>query len=62
LPLYQAPGSPGPFWISQHDLVNNMYGAAIASGRTNLPDPSRLMDMSLLQEAYQSLAIERKEA
>ena len=30
-----------------------MYGAAIAAGRKNLPDPSRLMDMSLLQEAYQ---------
>jgi len=53
LPLYQAPGSPGPFWISQQDLVNNMYSAAIAAGRRNLPDPSRLMDMSLLQEAYQ---------
>jgi len=53
LPLYQAPGSPGPFWISEQDLVDNMYGAAIAAGRKNLPDPSRLMDMSLLQEAYQ---------
>ena len=62
LPLYQAPGSPGPFWISEQDLVNHMYGAASAAGRTNLPDPSRLMDMSLLQEAYQSLAMERKEA
>jgi hypothetical protein len=39
-----------------------MYGAASAAGRTNLPDPSRLMDMSLLQEAYQSLAMERKGA
>jgi ABC-type nitrate/sulfonate/bicarbonate transport system substrate-binding protein len=53
LPLYEAPGSPGPFWISEDDLVNNMYGAATAAGRTNLPDPSRLMDMSLLHEAYQ---------
>jgi hypothetical protein len=39
-----------------------MYGAAGAAGRTKLPEPSRLMDMSLLQEAYQSLAMERKEA
>jgi hypothetical protein len=54
LPLYQTPGSPGPFWISEQDLVGSMYGAAIAAGRTNLPDPSRLMDMSLLQEAYQN--------
>jgi ABC-type nitrate/sulfonate/bicarbonate transport system substrate-binding protein len=55
LPLYQTPGSPGPFWISEQDLTGNMYGAAIASGRTNLPDPKRLMDMSLLQEAYQDV-------
>jgi ABC-type nitrate/sulfonate/bicarbonate transport system substrate-binding protein len=54
LPLYEAPGSPGPFWISQQDLVDHMYSAAIAAGRKNLPDPSRLMDMSLLQEAYGS--------
>ena len=54
LPLYQIPGSPGPFWIEQ-DLVNNMYSAATAAGRTNLPDPARLIDMSLLEDAYQSL-------
>jgi hypothetical protein len=55
LALYQTPGSRGPFWISDDDLRNHMYGAAIASGRSNLPDPSRIMDMSLLEEAYQSL-------
>jgi ABC-type nitrate/sulfonate/bicarbonate transport system substrate-binding protein len=54
LPLYQTPGSRGPYWISQDDLRNHMYGAAIASGRKNLPDPSKIMDMSLLEEAYQS--------
>jgi ABC-type nitrate/sulfonate/bicarbonate transport system substrate-binding protein len=54
LPLYQTPGSRGPFWISKEDLRDHMYGAATASGRTNLPDPSKLMDMSLLQEAYQA--------
>lgn len=57
LPLYQTPGSRGPYWISDDDLRKNMYGAAIASGRTRLPDPSRIMDMSLLEEAYQSLGI-----
>jgi ABC-type nitrate/sulfonate/bicarbonate transport system substrate-binding protein len=51
IPLYQSPGSPA-FLISDSDLQNHMYGAAIASGRTNLPDPSRIMDMSLLEEAY----------
>ena len=54
LPLYQTPGSRGPYWISEEDLQDHMYGAAIASGRTNLPDPSRIMDMSLLEEAYQT--------
>jgi ABC-type nitrate/sulfonate/bicarbonate transport system substrate-binding protein len=52
LPLYQTPGSRGPFWISEEDLRDHMYGAAVASGRKNLPDPSRLMDMTLLEEAY----------
>ncbi len=57
LPLYQVPGSRGPFWISQADLRDHMYGAALASGRTNLPDPARIMDTSLLEEAYQSIGI-----
>ena len=57
LPLYQTPGSRGPYWISDDDLRENMYGAAIASGRSDLPDPSRITDMSLLEEAYQSLGI-----
>jgi ABC-type nitrate/sulfonate/bicarbonate transport system substrate-binding protein len=55
LPLYQTPGSRGPFWISDTDLQDHMYGAAIASGRTNLPHPSSILDMSLLADAYQSL-------
>lgn len=57
LPLYQTPGSRGPYFISGDDLRKNMYGAAVASGRKNLPDPSRIMDMSLLEAAYQSLGI-----
>jgi len=52
LPLYQTPGSIGPYWVSDSDLRDHMYGVAKASGRTNLPDPSSIMDMSLLQEAY----------
>jgi ABC-type nitrate/sulfonate/bicarbonate transport system substrate-binding protein len=57
LPLYQTPGSRGPYWISDESLRKNMYGAAIASGRINLPDPSRIMDMTLLEEVYASLGI-----
>lgn len=59
LPLYQAPGSRCPFWISESDLRDHMYPAAVASGRTTLPDPSQIMDMSLLEEAYYSLNVER---
>jgi hypothetical protein len=53
LPLYQSAGSRGPFWISETDLREHMYGAARASGRVALPDPELIMDMSLLKEAYE---------
>lgn len=59
LPLYQAPGARGAFWISEETLREHMYTGAIASGRTKLPDPSRIMDMSLLEEAYRTLQPER---
>jgi len=55
--LYQVPGSRGPFWISSDDLVQHMIPAAYASGRTNLTDPSRLLDMTLLEDAYRRLSI-----
>jgi ABC-type nitrate/sulfonate/bicarbonate transport system substrate-binding protein len=57
LPLYQTPGSRGPYWISQDDLMNHMYPAALASGRIKLPDPARLMDMTLLEDVYRQLSI-----
>ncbi len=57
IPLYQTPGSRGPYWISSEDLIRHMYPAAYASGRSNLPDPSRLMDMSLLEDVYRQLSI-----
>ncbi len=53
LPLCQTSGSRGPFWISQQDLAGPMYSAAMAAGRSNLPDPARMIDMSLLTEAYE---------
>jgi ABC-type nitrate/sulfonate/bicarbonate transport system substrate-binding protein len=52
LPLHQAPASPGPFWIAPQDVAGPMYSAALAAGRSNLPEPARIMDMSLLEEAY----------
>jgi hypothetical protein len=55
--LYQAPGSRGPFWISSNDLMQHMIPAAYASGRTNLADPSRLLDMTVLEDAYRQLSI-----
>lgn len=57
MPLYQTPGSRGPYWISEDDLLRHMVPAAVASGRSHLPDPSRLMDMTLLEEVYRELSI-----
>lgn len=57
IPLYRTPGSRGPYWISEDDLLQHMYPAAIASGRSNLPDPARIMDMSLLADVYGQLGI-----
>lgn len=55
--LYQVPGSRGPYWISNDDLRQHMYPAAYASGRNNLPEPSRIMDMTLLEDVYRMLSI-----
>ena len=56
IPLYQTPNSKGPFWINE-DLRVHMYEAAHASGRINLPEPSQIMDMTLLEDAYRALGI-----
>ncbi len=55
--LYQTPGSRGPYWISEDDLLHHMVPAAYASGRGNLPEPSTLMDMTLLEDVYRMLSI-----
>lgn len=57
LPLERSPGTPGPYWISEEQLRGSMYEVARATGRTNLPDPTRIMDMSLLAEAYKGLLL-----
>jgi len=56
LELERLPGTPGPYWISD-TLRSSMYDVAHATGRTNLPDPGRIMDLSLLAEAYKGLPV-----
>ena len=56
LELEKMPGSRGPYWISD-ELRVSMFEAARASGRTNLPDPAQVIDLSLLAEAYKGLPL-----
>jgi ABC-type nitrate/sulfonate/bicarbonate transport system substrate-binding protein len=56
IPLYQTPNARGPFWIDEN-LRNHMFEAAKASGRLGLPEPSHIVDMTLLEDAYQALGI-----
>jgi ABC-type nitrate/sulfonate/bicarbonate transport system substrate-binding protein len=55
--LEKIPGSKGPYWIPEEQLRGPMYEVARATGRTNLPDPARIMDLSLLAEAYKGLPL-----
>ncbi len=55
IPFETAEGTQIPFWISQQIFTGPMYAVARASGRTKLPAPSRLYDMTLLEEAWHSL-------
>jgi hypothetical protein len=53
--LENEPGSNIPFWFSEQALSGTMYAVARDSGRPPLPEPARLRDMSLLEEAHRSL-------
>ncbi|MGB0012418.1 MAG: ABC transporter substrate-binding protein [Candidatus Sulfotelmatobacter sp.] len=57
LELEKMPGTRGPYWINEEQLRGSMYDVARATGRTNLPDPARIMDLSLLAEAYKGLPL-----
>lgn len=57
LELEKIPGTRGPYWINEEQLRGSMYDVARATGRTNLPDPARIMDLSLLAEAYRGLPL-----
>ncbi|MEJ0068209.1 MAG: ABC transporter substrate-binding protein [Pseudomonadota bacterium] len=52
IPLTRAPGEQRLFMLSKDQVAGSMYEAARASGRANLPEPGRIVDMSLLVEAY----------
>lgn len=56
--LETGPGAAMPFWISIEDLRGDMSSVARASGRAAPKDPARMMDMSLLEEAFRSLPAE----
>ena len=55
IPLETAEGAHIPFWISEGLFAGPMYQVARASGRSHLPLPGQLRDMSLLEEAFHSL-------
>jgi ABC-type nitrate/sulfonate/bicarbonate transport system substrate-binding protein len=57
LELEKMPGTRGPYWVNEEQLRGSMYDVARATGRTNLPDPARIMDLSLLAEAYKGLPL-----
>jgi hypothetical protein len=57
LELEKIPGTRGPYWVNDEQLRGSMYDVARATGRTNLPDPARIMDLSLLAEAYKGLPL-----
>jgi ABC-type nitrate/sulfonate/bicarbonate transport system substrate-binding protein len=53
--LEAEPGAKIPFWFSEEAFAGTMYAVARLSGRPPLPPPVQLRDMSLLEEAYQSI-------
>lgn len=57
LELEKIPGTRGPYWVSDEQLRGSMYDVARATGRTNLPDPAKIMDLSLLADAYKGLPL-----
>jgi ABC-type nitrate/sulfonate/bicarbonate transport system substrate-binding protein len=56
IPLTRAPGETRMFMLSMDQVAGPMYAAALASARANLPEPGRIVDMSLLADAYKELS------
>ena len=53
--LEVEPAASIPFWFSKKSVAG-MYEIAGVTGRTNLPSADRLIDLSVLEEAWQELA------
>jgi ABC-type nitrate/sulfonate/bicarbonate transport system substrate-binding protein len=53
--LEVEPGASIPFWFSRKS-TEGMYEIAAVTGRKNLPPPERLIDLSLLEEAWRGIA------
>jgi ABC-type nitrate/sulfonate/bicarbonate transport system substrate-binding protein len=54
IPLLQSDltRAKGLFWMDPNFMAGPVYAALQASGRTNLPDVTQLLDLSLLTDAY----------
>ena len=54
MPLQIEAGATIPFWFQKQSIAS-MYAVAAVTGRKNLPSPERMVDLSLLEEAYRSI-------
>ena len=52
--LEVEPAATIPFWFSRAS-AENMYRIAAVTGRTRLPPPERLIDLTVLEDAWRSL-------
>lgn len=55
VPLEVEPGATIPFWFSRESAAR-MYEIAAVTGRSSLPPQNRLIDLTLLEEAWRSVA------
>jgi ABC-type nitrate/sulfonate/bicarbonate transport system substrate-binding protein len=54
-PLIQTAGAPGPFWFDPALLETNIKPLVEAAGMRNLPTAEKIIDLSPLKEAIDSL-------
>ncbi len=53
--LEVEPGASMPFWFSKKSM-EGMFAIAAVTGRKSLPSPERLIDLSVLEDAWRELA------
>lgn len=56
--LQTGPGASMPFWFSQQQITQRMYPAAEAVGKRGLPPPSKIFDLTILEQAHRELVEE----